>query len=183
MEFFLPGVCLLLVSVLVTYLISPHLTPIITAILSIVFLVFGVYSHYHMFASEYRLSTWQEGLKIYAPAVMIIAIILFIIYGIIALFTGVKVPVPAMPTIELPAVNTLTNSMMKAYNNVANNVSHITNDKPTNNTNHVNNALHAVNTAVNNVVNNVAKHANNMVQAVVPNQPRSGTGRSIVETI
>jgi hypothetical protein len=138
-----------------------------------------------MFASEYRLSTWQEGLKIYAPAVMIIAIILFIIYGIIALFTGVKVPVPTMPTIELPAVNTLTNSMMKAYNNVANNVSHITNNtsNKANNNHPVNNAVHAVNNAVNNVVNNVTKHATNMVQAVVPNQPRSGTGRSIVETI
>jgi len=123
MEFFLPGAFLFIISILITYAIVPHLTPIITALLSIVFLTFGVYTHYQMFASEYRLSTWQEGLKIYAPAVMIIAIILFIIYGMVAMFTGVHVPIPTMPQVEMPSTNSLTGSLMNTYNNVSNSIS------------------------------------------------------------
>ena len=128
MEFFLPGAFIFLVAILVTYFIVPHFTPFITIICSIIFLTFGVYTHYHMFASEYRLSTWQEGLKLYAPAIMIGAIILFIIYGMIATFTGVKVPVPALPDIEMPNTNSLTNSMINAYNTATNNMSSITNN-------------------------------------------------------
>lgn len=127
MEFFLPGVLLFLVAVIIIFLVAPNITPFITALLSIVFLLFGVYTHSQMFASEYRLSTWQEGLKIYAPAVMIITIVLFILYSITALFTGINVPVPSMPNIELPSANSVTNSMMNAYNSVANSVANATN--------------------------------------------------------
>ena len=66
---------------IVSFAVAPNLSPIILAVLSIALLVFGVYHHYNMFASEYRLSTWQESLKIYAPAIMIGAIIIFIIYS------------------------------------------------------------------------------------------------------
>ena len=73
-----------------------------------------------MFASEYRLSTWQDGLKIYAPAIMIGAILIFIIYAILAFFTKGSVPVPQMPTITAPSENSITNSVMKTVNNVVN---------------------------------------------------------------
>ena len=148
MEFFIPGVFLLLMSMLVTYLLVPHLTPFITAILSIVFLTFGVYTHYTMFESEYRLSTWQDGLKIYAPAVMIIAIILFIIYGIIALFTGVSVPIPSLPEFEMPAMNSITNSLKNTYNNVRNNIEDATDSV----TNSITDTAHELNDKVRNVV-------------------------------
>ena len=162
MEFFIPGVFLLLMSMLVTYLLVPHLTPFITAILSIVFLTVGVYTHYTMFESEYRLSTWQDGLKIYAPAVMIIAIILFIIYGIIALFTGVSVPIPSLPTIELPAANSITNSMRNAYNDVVENIgdaTHSVTNSITSTANNLNNTVHNVLHTSNN--NNSSNNNNN----------------------
>ena len=72
MEFFIPGLVLFLVAIAVTAFIVPKATPMIAAILSLVFLTYGVYQHYTLFADEYRLSTWQDGLKIYAPAIMII---------------------------------------------------------------------------------------------------------------
>lgn len=153
MEFFIPGVFLLLTSMLVTYLLVPHLTPFITAILSIVFLTFGVYTHYTMFESEYRLSTWQDGLKIYAPAVMIIAIILFIIYGIIALFTGVSVPIPSLPEFEMPATNSITNSMRNVYNNVLNNIGNATDS--------VTNSITDTASELNDKVRNVLDRSNN----------------------
>ncbi len=128
MEFFIPGLCLFIISIIVTFIISPKITPIVAAILSIVFLIYGVREHYELFASEYRLSTWHEGLKIYAPAVMIIAIILFIIYGIFGFFTTGKVPVPALPNINLPTPNTTTESIIESLNSVANSLSNTANN-------------------------------------------------------
>jgi predicted PurR-regulated permease PerM len=127
MEFFLPGVLLFLVAIGVVYLIAPNVTPFVTAILAIIFLTFGVYTHYTMFKAEYRLSTWQEGFKIYAPAIMIIAIILFILYSMVSIFTDIHVPVPEMPKLEMPNTDSLTNYTMNIYNNVANKVSNVTN--------------------------------------------------------
>ena len=119
MEFFIPGLLLFLVSIGFTLIIAPRATPLIAAILSIIFLTYGVYQHYRIFAYEYRLSTWQEGVKIYAPAIMIFAIILYIIYGILAFFTGGIVPVPSVPNVELPTMNDVTSTISNSLNNVS----------------------------------------------------------------
>jgi len=120
MEFFIPGLLLFLLFIGVTFFVAPKATPMIAAILSIIFLIYGVREHSKMFASEYRLSTWQEGLKMYAPAVMIMIIIIFVIYSILAFFTGGSVPVPSMPNVELPTMNSLTNSINDAKNTIVN---------------------------------------------------------------
>ena len=78
MELFIPGLFVFFLAIAISFAIVPRFTPLIAAILSIVFLVLGVRQHYLMFASEYRLSTWQDSFKIYAPAIMIGAMILFI---------------------------------------------------------------------------------------------------------
>ena len=120
MEFFIPGLLIFLVAICLSFALSPRVTPLIAAILSIGFLTFGVYEHYKMFASEYRLSTWQDGLKIYAPAIMICATLIFIIYAIFAFFTNGTVPVPKMPNITAPSENTITNTMMESVNGILN---------------------------------------------------------------
>jgi hypothetical protein len=156
----------------------------ITAIMSIVFLTFGVYTHYRIFSSEYRLSTWQDGFKIYAPAVMIIAITLFIIYGIIALFTGITVPIPSVPEFEMPAANTVTNTIMNVYNNAAKNISEATNTI----TQNLSNATNKITSNITNTTNKVAnKVANNVTKTLnqPSNQPlnnKSKVSRSFVET-
>ena len=120
MEFFIPGLLIFLVAICLSFALSPRVTPLIAAILSIGFLTFGVYEHYKMFASEYRLSTWQDGLKIYAPAIMICATLIFIIYAIFAFFTNGTVPVPKMPNITAPSENTITNTVMESVNGILN---------------------------------------------------------------
>lgn len=129
MEFFIPGLLLFLLAIGLSFALVPKATPLITAVLSIVFLTFGVYQHYKMFASEYRLSTWQSALKIYAPAVMIIGIIIFIIYGILAFFTRGSVPVPPIPIPEniSNATNTITESLNKVANVLTNTTSNLLN--------------------------------------------------------
>jgi hypothetical protein len=120
MEFFIPGLLLFLLFIAIAFFVAPKATPMIAAILSIIFLIYGVREHSQMFASEYRLSTWQDGLKMYAPAVMIMIIIIFVIYSILAFFTGGSVPVPPMPNVEMPTVNSLTNSINDAKNTIVN---------------------------------------------------------------
>lgn len=146
MEFFIPGLLLFLVAVGVSFFIAPRFTPLIVALLSVVFLTYGVYEHYNMFASEYRLSTWQQGLKIYAPAIMIGAIIIFIIYAILAFFTKGSVPIPLIPNINVPSENTATNNIIQSLNKATNALTNSKNNIIT----HVNNTINAVNNNLNN---------------------------------
>ena len=170
MEIFIPGLLLFLVALLIALFIVPNFTPLIIAILSLALLVYGVYDHYKMFAAEYRLSTWQESLKIYAPAVMLGFTILFIIYAILAVSTGGAVPVPPLPNITAPNENSITSSIVNSLNNIGNALG---NNK---NTNVVN--------SVNEQINNVNKNRNNL--AGLNNQGKgnnNGVSRSFLETI
>ena len=134
MEFFVPGLLFFILTLIFTFYIAPKATPMIAAILSLVFLTYGVYDHYRMFASEYRSSTWQEPLLLmYSPAVMITVLILYVLYGMSALFTKGQVPVPAMP--EMPptpnmqnALNNVTESLSNAANSIANTANHMMNN-------------------------------------------------------
>lgn len=177
MEFFIPGLLLFLVSILVVFFIVPRFTPLIVAILSIAFLSYGVYDHYLLFASEYRLSTWQESLKGYAPAIMIITILLYIIYTILAFFTNGSVPVPAAPNIVQPNESSVTNQITKSLNKVANVFTgNNTNNRNAKNGSLLNQVTNTLNNTMNTVTNslgltNNAKRNNN-------NKP----SRSFVET-
>jgi hypothetical protein len=122
MEFFIPGIVLFLLFLGTTFYIAPKATPMIAAILSIIFLIYGVREHSRLFASEYRLSTWQDGLKMYAPAIMIIVIIIFVIYSILAFFTGGSVPIPPMPIVEVPTMNSLATNLTDSLNTAKNTI-------------------------------------------------------------
>jgi hypothetical protein len=174
MEFFIPGLLIFLVSILVTFLVAPRFTPLVAALLSIGFLTFGVYDHYKMFASEYRLSTWQQSLKIYAPAIMIGAIIIFIIYGILAFFTKGAVPIPSIPNITEPNENSTTGQIINSINKIGN---AITNNKNTNVVNSINNTINKVN-------NNRYMSGNNNRQNNEGNKKNNNNlSRSFLETI
>lgn len=128
MEFFLPGLFLFLVSLAVTFMIAPKATPAMASILSLAFLSYGVYHHHKLFSSEYRLSTWQESLKIYAPAVMILAIILFILYGVLSFFTSGQVPIPSLPNVALPSPNSITGALTNSMESIGNSMTNVVNN-------------------------------------------------------
>lgn len=174
MEFFIPGLFLFLVSIAVSFILAPKFAPLFAAILSIALLTYGVYDHYKMFASEYRLSTWQESLKIYAPAIMIGAIIIFIIYSILAFFTKGSVPIPSIPNISAPNENTATNTIVQSFNSVVNSLTNTTNDIISN----VNKTINKVNNNKGNLLNvfnsgNSGNKGNN----------KGNVSRSFLETI
>lgn len=162
MDFFLPGLLIFIVSLLVTAFIAPRITPFVGAILAIVFLTYGVYDHYKMFADEYRLSTWHEGLRLYAPAVMILAMILFIIFGMLAFFTSGTIPVPSLPNINMPSPNTATNAVMNAFNNATTSLTNMANNMMENTNKNRGNNQSALGNMLNNVTNNLNKAKNNI---------------------
>jgi len=141
MEFFLPGLLLFIVAILVVFFIVPKATPMIAAILAIVFVVYGVYDHHRLFASEYHLSTWQDQLKAYSPALMIIAIILFIIYSMLGFFTFGSVPIPAMPNVNMPSMGSIANSIATSVNNAAKSVQNVSMNLLSNNSAKKNNSF------------------------------------------
>lgn len=177
MEFFIPSLLLFLVSIGITFAIAPRFTPLVVAILSIVFLTFGVYQHYKMFASEYRLSTWQQGLKVYAPALMIGAIIIFIIYAILAFFTKGAVPIPPIPNITGPSENSATNQVMESLNKIGNVLTNTTNTV----INKVNNTINKVNNTT--ASNNTASKNNNKTNGNTNKKNGNNLSRSFLETI
>ena len=133
MEMFIPSLLLFIVAIIIVFFIVPKSTPMITAILAILFIVYGIYDHRRLFITEYQLSTWQEKLKVYSPAIMIILIILFIIYSIIAFFTSGSVPIPSMPAIALPNVGSITNSIAETVNNASKSIENMKNNSIFNN--------------------------------------------------
>jgi hypothetical protein len=176
MEFFIPGLLLFLVSVIVSFILVPRFTPLIIALLSIAFLSYGVYDHYKMFAAEYRLSTWQQSLKIYAPAIMIGAIIIFIIYAILSFFTKGSVPVPPIPNIVAPTDNSATNHVVESLNTVANTLANNKNDIVTT----VNNTINKVNNNRTNILNTISGKNENVSNK---NKRNNNLSRSFLETI
>jgi hypothetical protein len=170
MEFFVPGLLFFIVTVLFTFYIAPKATPMIAAILSLVFLTYGVYDHYRMFASEYHSSTWQEPLLLlYSPAVMITVLILYVLYGMSALFTKGQVPIPAMPEMptmpNIPSVNNALNNVTDSLSNAANSVANAANN--------------VMNTVLNSGTNNNSTNSNRRND----NKNVSNMSRSFVESV
>ena len=136
MEFFFSSMAVLLVSALFVFLILPRLGAVFLVSLSLLLLVGCLYSHYSLFGSEYRYSTWQERLKWFAPVVMYGAVALGIIMYLGYLFTGSTSP---LPTSNL--TTDTNNPVIEAINNTA---------KVANDT-----AVSVVNKVANNVANAV----------------------------
>ena len=91
MEIFLPGLLVLLISAIFVFMVIPRMGTVILAIVCAVALVGVLIHHYSMFSSEYRLSTWQNGLVAYTPIIMIALAILIVIAVAVSLFTGKSV--------------------------------------------------------------------------------------------
>lgn len=125
MEFFLPSILFLLVACGIVFFVIPRFGPLVLAGISLVLLVLGIYNHYSLFQTEYRLSTWQSGMIGYAPFIMIGALVLGIILYLLYLIpaggnAAPAVASPAMesPTLRLPPPGTATNGLTEGIGNL-----------------------------------------------------------------
>jgi hypothetical protein len=116
MEFFLSSMAFLLVVALIVFLIVPRLGATVLVGLSIILLLGCLYSHYSLFSSEYRYSTWQERLKWIAPGVMYTGLGIGVLIFIVTALSSPSV-VSILPITNLPSGP--TNSLTQAINNTA----------------------------------------------------------------
>jgi len=176
MEFFIPGLSIFLLAVVCAIVFAPKATPMVAAILSLLFLTYGVYDHYRMFLPEYRLSTWQQTFSMYSPYLMIGAIILYVIFSMIAFFTGGTVPIPSLPNVEIPqmpAVTNTTNQLSKSLNTAVNSISDSANNLMESTVNTGNSLLNSLNNSLN---NSLGLNNNN-------NKRNGNLSRSALETL
>ena len=114
----------LLVVALIVFLIVPRLGATVLVGLSVVLLIGSLYSHYSLFSSEYRYSTWQERLKWIAPTIMYSALGVGILIFVGSLFGGPSLasvlPITNLPPGPANSVTGTINNTAKAANQAAN---------------------------------------------------------------
>jgi hypothetical protein len=169
MQLFLPSILISILAILVVILLIPKVSPLIIVIIAAILLYVATTQHLNMFWDEYRQSTWQESLKLFAPGIMIAAVVIFVLYGILSFFSTGVVPIPSLPSIELPNASTATNPVTAAINTAMNTVNDIANT-----------AANAVNNLGNN--NNVKRNNQNNNGTRKMNNNNSGPTRSYLAT-
>lgn len=108
MELFLPGLVTLLLAGFFVFLVLPRFGTTVLVITSLVALILAGIHHYSMFSSEYRLSTWQVGLAGYAPWIVVILAIFFIIGAMQYLFTKGDAPIETITKNLTASFNAMT---------------------------------------------------------------------------
>lgn len=112
MELFVPGLIILLISAFFIFLILPRMGPMVLAIAALVALIAAGTNHYSQFYSEYKLSTWQNGLAAYAPWVTLG-------FALIAMISSILYSVSS-PAVKEKMANIVTTPMEFIQNKVAN---------------------------------------------------------------
>jgi len=152
MQLFLPSMLVLLIGILIVVLVIPQFSPLIIVIISALLLAAGTYHHFVTFMNEYKQSTWQQSLTLFAPGIILAAIILYLFVAIASFFSGGSVPIPSMPAMELPPASTATNPVTAALNSTM--------------------------SAVNSVAKSVGNAANSAINAVMPNGSRNNNNNN-----
>jgi len=128
MELFLPGLLVLIISALFVFMVLPKMGNVVLSVVCGLSLVAVLLHHYNVFAPEYRLSTWQNGLAAYTPFIVMFFAVLIIIGVAVSLFTGKSVTETLQAPIEtiqsgisasvqaMPAASTATNPVTSAIN-------------------------------------------------------------------
>lgn len=115
MEFFLPSVLLMMFAFFVSTYFVPKSSPIVLGVLSLLLLAFTVYNHYSFFANEYRIMTWADTAKNFAPTILV-ALVIVMMIGYLLFATGVKPGSMNMPSNTMPSANSATNPLTQAIN-------------------------------------------------------------------
>jgi hypothetical protein len=114
MEMFLPSVFLMLVAYLFTITFIPKLSHLVILVGAIAFIAITVFNHYSMFSNEYKIMTWADTAKQFAPTVMIILVIALMGgYLMYMSSTGKGANLP-MPPASIPPPETATNFVTNA---------------------------------------------------------------------
>ena len=170
MQLFLPSIFLVMIVFVIIFLIMPKLSPLVIVSIAAVLLVGGTYNHFVTFWNEYQQSTWQSNLKLFAPGIFITILLVYLFIMIKSFVTGGSVPVPTLPTMELPSAESATNPVTAAINSTMNGVNSA-----------MNSVTNAANSAMNTVSNSIG--LNNSAKNQGKNNNANGITRSALATV
>jgi hypothetical protein len=115
MEFFLPTVFLMLVAFLFTVTVIPKMSHIVILVAAAIFITITVYNHYSLFADEYKVMSWIDTAKQFAPTLLILLVIALTGgYLLYISTTGKGSSNLPMPPASIPPPETATNYMTQA---------------------------------------------------------------------
>ena len=111
---FLPSVFLMLVAYLFTITFIPNLSHLVILVGAIAFIAITAYNHYSMFSNEYKIMTWADTARQFAPTLMIILVIALMGGYIMYISTTGKAASLPMPPANIPPPETATNFVTNA---------------------------------------------------------------------
>jgi len=94
MDFLVPSLFILLLAGFMVKFLVPRVSLFTIFIISVVLLLFTIYSHYKTFGYEYTTNSWRDSIKVYAPTILIVVIVIGTIVSFANLFTGIKFRMP-----------------------------------------------------------------------------------------
>ena len=129
MELFLPSLVIILLAGFFAFLVLPRVGTTALVAVSVVALLAAAYHHYYMFSSEYRLSTWQDGLSAYAPWVIILLALFMVINFIMRMGSSLGSETSIVDNLTssisnstsfMPSASSATNSVTAGINRAIN---------------------------------------------------------------
>ena len=94
MDFLVPSLFILLLAGFMVKFLIPRVSLFTIFVITVVLLLFTLYSHYKMFGYQYTSNSWRDSIKVYAPTILIVVIVIGTIVSFANLFTGVKFRIP-----------------------------------------------------------------------------------------
>lgn len=123
MEFYLPSLFLIILALFFIFYFVPSMTPYAMVLFAIVMLVLATYNHWSLFSDEYRIQTWADTAKSFAPYIMIGLVVLMsggYILFLVSRGRGTTLPSPGATPPPETATNMITEAMNNAIQGVAN---------------------------------------------------------------
>jgi len=113
MEFFLPSILLCIFAIGLSIAIAPNISPYVLTIVSAICIVLAVYHHYSLFSNEYRIMTWLDSAKAFAPYFLTGTVVIIAGGYILYILTTGKAPSISLPSSSIPPPDTATNFITK----------------------------------------------------------------------
>jgi hypothetical protein len=109
MEFFLPSILICIFAIGLSIAIAPKISPYVLIIGSILCIILAVYNHYSLFSNEYRIMTWLDRAKAFAPYVLTGFVVVISGGYILYLLNSGRSPSISLPASTIPPPDTATN--------------------------------------------------------------------------
>ena len=117
MEFYFPSLIVLILAAILVFFIFPRFAPIVLAIIAFISLILGIVQNLNMFAPDYRLMTWQQGVSSFAPYILVGFSVLYILGFLFGIYRNKNAAVNQAVTQTTQAMNSFAPKLPEGSKN------------------------------------------------------------------